>query len=725
MPTNPTNIQDLFISLHQDAVLWKAEKLWSTATDPDDQASAMDEMVTMICAIENETKQQQYIDLVEKKLKIKSRLLKKQVKDELTRRLAKKQADIAKKKLEARYSNAEDAGLADGFNGNIHDALKYGIYEHEGVYYTKGQRGADYPVSNFTMKILYHVKTSDERAYRLIAVKNIYGFESFINMNTDDFVSLGPFKKVLARRGDYVFKGTDSDLSRLQEFLQRDEVPTIYVDTLGWHGRGKFFAWANGILPVDDDGGRFLEIDEYGIVPFNQKNYFIPALSRMYAEKEYEFVNEKKFIYRQPDKEFAFKEWSRLFYETYGPKSIAGILFYAGSLFRDIIMRQVQRYPLLCLFGPPGAGKGQMAESLMCMFGEKQDQIMLGGASTVVGFMRKFAQLSNAIVWLDEYKNNLPFKFIESFKNIYDGKGYERGKMTNDFSTESTPIRSSCILSGQDMPTIEPALFMRVILLSFEEGKFSEKQRSSFQRLKDLEAPGLSYITSDILRHRDHVEQNFKQVYHSIFRQSLQEITSAEVDDRMIVNTSLLLSFMHLFKDRLQFPFGYNEAKSFLIDNTIYQHNILQGNSDIAKFWQVVESLFHQDIIQEGKDFVLEHGYIFLRLMQVHPHYLKEMRQRGDANALAKPTIEHYLKLDKSVFIEYVRKRFPDGSNNWTYKMKYNRLGIDLIRVKGMFSTDEQKAAALKEKYHEMEVDADNIDTAAEEELPFPVFKSN
>lgn len=734
MTSQPTtSIQDHLLSLHQDAIQWKASRLWANAKDPDEQAAAMDELVEMMCAIPNETKRSTYIDLVQKAQKIKTNILKKQVKDFFVKQEAKRQADTAKRKLESQFKDADEAGLINGFKGNIYDAIKYGIYEHEGVYYTRGVRGSDYPVSNFTMKILYHVNTGDEQAFRLIAVRNVYGFESFINLNTDDFVSLGSFKKVIARRGDYIFKGTDSDLSRLQEYLQKDEVTTIYIRTLGWQKRGKFYAFANGIVPVGKENtSSFIPVDEYGIIDYNSKHYFIPAVSKMYQDKDDMFVNEKKFIYIKPDNEVSFDEWASVFYTTYGNRSIPAILFYMGSLFRDIIMKKLQRFPMLFLFGPPGAGKGQLAESLLALFGEKQDQIMLGGASTVVGFMRKFAQLANALVWLDEYKNNLPVKFIESFKNIYDGKGYERGKMTNDFTTESTPIHSSALMSGQDMPTIEPALFMRVILLSFEDGKFTDKQRQNFQRLKELEADGLSYLTTQILQLRHIVEEKYEDNYKLIFKQTITDVANVEVDDRMIMNIAMLLTFFHIFKDAIKLPFTYGEAKAWMIDNMMIQHGILAGNNDVAKFWSVIESLFYQGLVLENRDFALEDGYVYLRLMQVHPLYMKELRQRGDANVLAKPTLEHYLKLDKTVYVDYVRKRFADGSNNWCYKMKYSKIGVDLIKVHSEHFTAEQKEHALKTKYREMGVDAEPSTLVQPsdfipltDETPFPTSQPN
>ncbi len=774
---NTTAISDKFILLHNDAILWKYNRLWSSVKGPDEQADAVDSITQMLLCINNETKRSAYIkeisdnnnfhvkstandiksaeeaisdiekaikkllarknkseehelqieklqgelstfkdslaQLQEKKqVNLPESTLKKAVNKAISDKAAKDASTKMKAQFELKIRTKEDAGMPDDFKGtmqDVFDALKYGIYEHEDVYYSRGAKG-DYPISNFTMKILYHVNTSEDSAFRLIAVKNVYGFEVVINLNTDDFVALGSFKKVLARKGDYVFKGTDADLTRLQEFLQKDELKTELVKTLGYHSRGMFWSWSNGIMPLEpntEGNLDFIPVDEYGIVNYQNKNYFIPGLSKMFADKDDMFVNEKKFKFINPINNFGFNEWATLMDRTYGHKSIPCILFYIGSLFRDITMKQIQRYPMLNLFGPPGAGKGQMAESIMTMFGEKQDQIMLGGASTVVGFMRKFAQFRNAIVWLDEYKNNLPVKFIESLKNIYDGKGYERGKMTNDFATESTPIYSSCLLSGQDMPTQEPALFMRVIMLAFDDGKFTNEQREAFGELKNTyESNGLSFITADIFRHRKIINDGFKDKLQLIFKEVVKDVSNTEVDDRMMMNISILLTYMHLLHEVVEFPFTFKDAKAFLIDNMLKQHYVLAGNNDVAKFWGVVESLFYQDIIHENKDFLLEDGYLYLPLMKVYPLYLKELRSRNDPNILSKSTMEHYLKLDPTMYVEYTRKRFSDGSNNYCYKMKYSKLGIDMIRiVQNAMESNEQLEVRMEKVYKEMGVD--------------------
>ncbi len=793
-------IKKTFESLHQDAVIWKAERLWTGSMNPDQQASAMDDLVTMLLCINNETKRKGYFEsipdhvnpiihtaskekkdlsfiLQAEKSKLNKLLSKnsdsnlldplkqrivslegkmllyphnfppKITPGELKKKVSERQKEQKDKEESARHKakqlheieTAADAGLPENFEGNkddVWDALKYGIYEHEGVYYVRGTGGADKAISNFTLNILNHVLLSDDQASRLMSAKNVYGFETMLNINTDDFVSLGSFKKILARRGDFIFKGSDLDLCRLQEYLQRHEVTAKRVEVLGWNNKQKFWAWSNGLTVVKDDGKtEFLPVDQFGIVGFAGKQYFIPGCSIMYQDKEGMFVNEKKFIYVEPIENFGFDEWSRVMYGAYESKSIPAILFYIGSIFRDVIMAKVRRFPLLNLFGPPGAGKGEMYDSLMYMFGLKQDQIMLGGATTVVGFMRKFAQFKNAIVGLDEYKNNLLPKVIESLKNLYDGIGYERGKMSNDFATESTPVHCSTIISGQDMPTIEPALFMRCITLLFQEGKFTEKQRRDFQKLKnEYEHHGLSFITASLLIFRPVFEEKFKDVYTIVFKQTIKEVGNIEVDDRFIMNISILLTVMHITKEKLQFPFTYNEAKSWLIDNMLIQHGILSNTNEVSKFWAIVENLSYERKIDDH--FLIKDGHLIIYIKAIHPFYQKEMIQRRDMNYLSVSTLEYYLKLDKTVFIKYDKMPLPSGSRPYCHHFKYSKLNIDLIRVPTLLGeTSEDHNYRVNQAYKDAGVN--NLDQPAAggatnvlntwtkecEELPFPVKK--
>lgn len=649
----------------------KAQKLLNENPDsPEQKLIAIEELCNDIAKEPSLIRRNDMIDKLAELSGSKKQILKSAVND---------LADAEKRRIK---EEGAGLGLQDGVDEA--EAIEFGIYEFKNRYWAIGKFGK-YEISNFTIKVLYHVKTSDTAAFRLIEIKNVYGKVSTINLNTDDFVSLGAFKKVIARFGNYIFKGADSDLGKLQEKIQRDEKPTRLVQTLGWNKRGNFYAFANGIVPcpIEPTGTDipFLPTDEYGIIETEDQIFFIPANSKIFEEKESQFTNDKKFIYLSST-HTDFEKWSSQTYRVYGEKAMIGTLFYISALFRDIIFHAIgRRFPILNCYGQRGSGKGTFIESYLWPFGKPQDQIMLGGASTVVGFMRKFAQFSNAFVWLDEYKNNLLLKVIESLKNIYDGIGYERGKKDNTFETESIPINSACILSGQEMPTAEPALFTRVIMLSFKPGKgFTDDDRREFKKLQVMQEKSLSHITAGIVRHRSVFIEKFKAEFDTTFPEIIKRTNNKEIDERMMLNIAVLATTYKVAESFLKFPFTYEQAEKFLIKNMKEQFTILAGSDDVAKWWSVVENLFTIHDIQDGRDFELENGYLYLRIQQVHPLYQKELRSRNDPHALDKATLEHYLEMDASIFIEKVRKRFSDGSNTWAYKFIYRNLKINLMK---------------------------------------------
>ena len=67
------------------------------------------------------------------------------------------------------------------------------------------------------------------------------------------------------------------------------------------------------------------------------------------------------------------------------------------------------------------------------------------------------------LVHIDEYKNNIDPVKIEFLKGLYDGTGRSRMNMDLDKKREITSVDSAIVLSGQEMPTVDIALFSRTI----------------------------------------------------------------------------------------------------------------------------------------------------------------------------------------------------------------------------------------------------------------------
>lgn len=725
---------------HEDALLWKARKLWGGAKNPDAIVDAVAGISNMLLCIPEPMKRDRSIAYItndiNERVKAVDAAVKQKAKDrvdleKLQERLQKKKRpeeaelkqleelpevmaavgqQLAEMKLsvlpqidgkelascikqimdkQAREANRkklaaqvesnnitlETLGLWSDFNGDVEAAHEYGVSVYRGRYHTKVKN--DWvEISNFVMKIIYHLQTGGDTAYRLISIKNTEGVEKVISINTDDFVSVGPFKKVLARQGHFVFKGGDADLSRLHELLQKDEVSSTHVRELGYNSRGKFYAWANGLLDTASEtpGVCFYQTDEYGIVKLRDHHYFLPAMSKMFADKDELYENEKRFVYLRNER-VNFNTWSQLHIKVYKQKAIIGQLWAVTAIYRDIIygMNNIRVSPILNLSGQRGSGKTQFAESIMALFGHPQPAIPLGSQSTAKGFMRKFAQFKNAVVYLEEYKNNVKKDFIEALKNVYDGTSYTRAQKSNDFQTDSLPVSSACLLGGQEMPTIEPALFSRVIMLSFEPGKFNEQERKLFKDLKRIELDGLSCITGEVLQHRQHFQKHFSETFEAAKKQLFTQVNNAAMDDRFVVNIAILHAVRTVFNGLIDFPFTIEEAAEVLVSNLHEQFGVMQGNDDLGKWWQLMEQLVAQNILRAGRDFRFDGGTLWLRLNNAYGHYVKELNLRRDANCIAKPSLESYMKNDRDTFVAYEKVKIDTKSQQsyWSFGFNY------------------------------------------------------
>jgi hypothetical protein len=420
-----------------DAVFFRTNDLFKKVDDADEFEKAV-ETTAELLAIVKDAKREFYINAITKKYPVKSKILKDAIKIAVENKKIqdKKTSSINGQQMEFDLDTKID--LPDGVDTLT--AMMFGVYEYGGKYYNIREKRE---VTNFTMRTLYHVQTGDDTAYKIIELKTIvFNKSEVIRINTDDLCSVSSFKKIIARRHGFHFKGTDIDLIGISEKLSHDEEPTRFVKVLGYNKRGNFYAFANGIVDCNNNEYEFKPVDEYGIVKHQDYSLFIPAMSKIFAEKDDQFINDKKFIYIMG--QVKLKEWAKQFTRVYGKKGSAVIIFFISCMYRHIIYKAMQRrFPMVFLYGQRGSGKGTLMESALHLFGVPQDQLMLGGESTSKGFMRKLAQYCDAVVWLDEYKNNVKKEKIESLKNIYDGIGYERAKADNTFETTSTPIRTS------------------------------------------------------------------------------------------------------------------------------------------------------------------------------------------------------------------------------------------------------------------------------------------
>lgn len=520
---------------------------------------------------------------------------------------------------------------------NVEDALEFGFYEYKNRYWMRRGEEKFQSISNFTMKVLYLIIGANPK--RIVEIKNVHGKVATIDFAIEDLISMEKFHARTQGLGNFLFEGKATDLQRIKNKLFSLEKPSIEISRLGQY-RERFFAFANGLY--DYASGEWNTVDDRGMVMHGLDNFFIPVFGSTTTEDDEELRNYRKFVHRPNASNF--EDWAKLFVAVYGDNGKIGIAFAIFSAFRDIVFNQTKASPMLFLFGQRGSGKGTMANSLLTLWGYAQDPLMLGGASTVVGFMRKLAQFSNAIVWLDEYKNDIGEKKIESLKNIWDGIGYERGFKDTSHRTQVTSVTSSAIVSGQDMPNVEPALFSRTVLCEFRAMQRAQTDVDAFDALRTMESKGITNALLSILRHRPAMQQEFTGLYTETAAAFRRAFAGEEIIERQIVNYSILCACMQVLESRLKFPFTISELMQICERYMRAQTGMMRTSNEVQQFFEMLAYMLSMDIIRNGQDVSISgDGLIKIRMTCVIPMYREYSRRQG-LKPLDKGTLLNYLQ---------------------------------------------------------------------------------
>lgn len=472
------------------------------------------------------------------------------------------------------------------------DFFDFGFFEKSGAYWTM-DRNKEVRICNFVVKILFFVRSENEPKY-VCLFENMFGRKRVTAITTDDFTTVGTFRKVIGKLGNFIFEGGDAHLNKIKMKLFFG-VPEADEPRYMGHNPGGFYTWANGLFFE----GEFYKSNKYGIVQLrhvvdslenfkelppeshliigddehviesaekfleanaeasvsayiDQKKvhhlsfYFLPFSTKLkiteHDDDDFEF--ERKFKYYETKKDVSFVTWSKLMRAVYGDNGMVGVAYYLMSLFRDIVYKANNNYiPLLGFFGPRGSGKSTAARSLNRMFGDGlEDGVNLESGSTATGIRRYMASMQNAILWLNEYKNSLPDYTLGMIKGIADGSGKLTGRNTGGNETKNYRPRCTVVFCGQDLPTKDPAILSRSIICEFDS---KDRNRTKLDELMAMETTGVgTVITCALLTHR----QRVKDFYHELephvtkyIRKKCKE-RNIDADDRLVLNITSLLT---------------------------------------------------------------------------------------------------------------------------------------------------------------------------------------
>ena len=636
--SNQQPATDWILEKRKDYILQRSFSLLGAANgDPVMRHEAINDICGILFHLPK-TRQDIYIEQISKDSKLKAKLF------------ADKLNDL---RSESAPTGQDKVLIPENVDPNSFE--KWGFYEFKNEYYFRTKEGVQ-RFSNFVMKPIFHI-TNIYDSRRIFELVNVFGFRVVVNMDMQMITSLQGFQKEVESRGNFMFWGQMQQLQKLKLKLYEETRTCEEIKNLGWQKEG-FWAWANGIINED---GSFQEADEYGVVKFNESNYFIPAFSKIYIADKSVFLDERKFMYKAGSTNL--REWMDMYLKVHGENAPIGFAFYLAALFRDHILYLFDNFPIMNLFGPKGSGKNTMAYSLMAMFGKRQTEFNIHNG-TKPGLAKHLELFCNALAFVDEYKNSLDFDKIETLKSIYNAIGRSRMNMDKGGQKETTAVNQAVILAGQEMPTIDIALSSRVIFLQFTSKKgLTSQQKDDFERLQKMERDGLSHITVYFLKHRKQFVENYRDNYTRTMSDFMEVFEKQQIDDRVVRNMVTVCAAFRTMEKWFEFSFSYDALLKRGIEVVRNHNDQLTRSDEMGVFWSMMEAMFDENAIIDKWHFVLSHvtglttnkgklsfpegkRVLKLKFQVIAKMYSEHMRKRGE-KPLPIDSLRYYLETSK------------------------------------------------------------------------------
>ncbi|WP_430933265.1 DNA primase [Saccharicrinis sp. 156] len=723
------------IEKQSDYVVFKTESYSEKfAKDPVKKSEVIKRIASLISCYDR-TDQEVYLDFVSELIKPK-----KAWQDAL-----KEYNQPAEKKPKKKENISEIIKLKKEQQENL---LTNQFYEEDGAYWTMEGKNPK-QISNFTFEALFCVFHKDPQGrfdlkYVLRLISQ-YGRKRLAIISSDDFCTPASFKKQVHRRHGFFWYGNDSQLDNIKNVKLLGIPEARELERIGFNEKNSFWVFANGLYykkafhPIDEYGitthtTQINNMDEFDNIPpesqirindtFHVLNttaefigrygieklensikqgevfllhfFYLPygkALKIGSSDGGNPFKENSKYVKPIKGKNWDFAKWAASMTKVYPGNSELLIAYYIATIFSDLIYKANFGYfPLLFLFGKRQSGKSTAARSIMYMFGKPpmEDGINLASGSTSTGMQRSMDSTTNHPFWGNEYKNSIHKNTIEALKGIADRNGKLTGVKSGGNETRIAKPRGSGIISGQDLPTQDPALSSRSLL-----GEFDDTNRGNYSELKLFKAAEESLqftnITCSVFDYRYLIEKHYSKIEPEISSQVMDELVReyGNVDRRTVLNIASVLTPMKILMEQsdLSFPFDFLTAKNALTRSAKLTISVQNQSDEVEQYFHVLQSLLNLYKLTENTHYkivVAENSvkHLYLRVGSIHGLYREQARKEG-ITVLDQAVIGEYLKKHRS-FIDYRRKNVKFGNNRTSaYIMNYDTLkeqGIELER---------------------------------------------
>ncbi len=483
---------------------------------------------------------------------------------------------------------------------------QFGFSEQFGGYWGVTKDGVSVQWSNFTLRPMFHIR-DDFNPTRLFWIKNNDKDtpKRMIELNMEEITSSSNLRKRLFGMGNYIWMGKDEQMIKLLGYLGQVTETADPIKQLGYQRKENFYCFCNGAI----EDGTWVATDEWGILRIKAGKFYLPALSKLYSDQTELYANEKKFRHvKYSNNNIGIADYFNKICTVFGDNAKVGLMFYIATVFHDIVLPKSRSFPILNVFGPKGCGKTDFAQTLMDFFYTyelKYEPLSITNAS-MPALSDYVASVSNALVHIDEYKNGIDIKKIEWLKDLWNGIGRSKMNMEKDKKRVQARVDSGIILTGQEMPTADIALFSRLIYLTFDRSDHTTEEKKRFNDMDHFRQIGTTHITIELLKHRDEFNMLFGKAWIKATADLQLELSEQNILDRIQTNWTIVLATYLAIKDEVDIPFTYDDLFNICVEGMKRQNSMCNSTDEIAGFWSIISAAQQTGKFVERQDYMIK-----------------------------------------------------------------------------------------------------------------------
>lgn len=526
-------------------------------------------------------------------------------------------------------------------------------------------------ITNFLITPLFHIYAGKESRH-MIQINNGRK-KAVLDIESKALVSPDLLQQYVVCEGPFIIYGNKAQMLRIATNLLGEFPRCTEVKFLGWQISG-FFSFVDRVY-VPGEGLKAL--DEWGILKQGEQNYLVPAASAAYRELQStgEDPYEQDRCLTFSPTELTFSTWASLMSRVYVEKGAVAIAYAILTLFRDIVFDIDNNCPHLYGFGERSSGKSKWAESLLALFFTKRPAFNLN-SGTDFAFFSYMQRFINAPAALNEFDEKvIKPEWFQAIKGIFDGEGRQRGKMGTKNGTEIMKVRSTLVLMGQYLCTMDDnSIVSRSIIEGFNERELSDEDKKKYDLLKRYEETGLSSILVELLQFRKLFKEQYREEFNTTLSKWRYESAASggkegAFNQRVMQNWCHLYTSWNIISNHVDLPLTNSEFEKYCFSKGQHWSKFMRSSDTLSEFWNTVMFLVDANILQEGWDYKIEETVhvrirkdrnedfvqdfteptkiVYFRLNNIHKHYQQAYRTRTGKEGMTMENLLHYFSSRK------------------------------------------------------------------------------